>query len=268
MRRAIGVVLLLAMLAIAGCSNLVGSGPDAQQTLTPVPVSNDSTGVGGADDRIAPGLTTDGIVDSRRFLRNHAALLANSSYTLRRRVSRQYPNGSIRSTSETVIHRNTTAVRVRHSRTVYRGANGTVTGVERWSTNGTTYTALLRENGTRYERSTATDGAGTVLETAEYSESLGQILMHLPVAVGAPTEVDGTTVYPVAVTERRDVFPLRNVSFTGNVTERGIITEYRLEYEVFRDGIPISVTVRNSVTTGPTTVDRPDWLPEAINATS
>lgn len=267
MRRTAGLILLLSAAVTAGCGGLVGSQLDGQGTLTPVPVPSDGTPASESDGRIAPGLTTDGIVDPERLLRTHADRLENTSYAFHRRVSRRNPDGSIRSTSETVIHDDESAVRVRHARTVYRGGNRTVTRVDRWTAGDETYTAITRDNETTYEVAAVASG-GKPLETTHYSESLTQILAHLPVAVGPPAEVEGTTVYPLEVTERRDVYPLRNVSFVGNVTERGLVTEYRLEYEVRHDGTPIRVTVRRAVSTGRTTVARPDWLPNAVNATS
>jgi len=70
------------------------------------------------------------------------------------------------------------------------------------------------------------------------------------------------------VTERRDIPPLRNVSFVGSITEEGVMTEYTLEYEVRNDGVPVNVTVHSSVALGRTTVERPTWLADAVNATS
>jgi len=265
-----GLVLLLSVVLVSGCSSLGDVPADSRRTVTPAPVptTNDDTPTRASGARIAPGLTTDELLDSEALLRNHAIELDNRSYTFQRHVTRRYPNGSIRSTSARIVHYNGTAVRIRYNGTTDRGGNQTVTSIDRWSTDNRTYTAVTRDDDTTYDVSPVVDGKQGTFDASDYSGSLGRILMRLPITVGDPVETNATTIYPLTVSERRDIPPLRNVLFTGYVTNDGVVTEYTLEYEVSNGGVPVRVTIHSSVTLGRTTVERPNWLTDAVNATS
>lgn len=269
MRRTTGLVLLLSAVLLAGCGSPGDAHADERRTLTPVPVPTGDapTGVGVA--RVAPGLTADALVDPEALLRSHAARLDNTSYTSRRRVTRRYRNGSLRSRWNSTVRDNGTAARIRHSGIVVREGAETVTRIDRWSTDDRIYMAVTHGNDTTYQVSPVVDAGRGTFDGSDYSESLGRILTHLPVTVGDPVEVNGTTVYPLAVAEPRDVPPLRNVSFSGHVTRDGVLMEYTLRYGVRNDGVPVRVTVHTVISNvGRTTVERPGWVADAVNATS
>lgn len=257
------LILLTAMLVLAGCNGLGGSPEPTQETLSPVPVDDGPVTEGPRAGRLAPGLTQAGITDSERLLRTHESVLANTTYTRHHRVVRRAPNGSVLSASTTRTTSNRTAVRIRQNSTSRIGTNGTALTVDRWSTNNRTYTAVIRGGNATYSVSPVRNDGRQRLETRGYSASLSQILSQLSVTVGVPVETDGTPVYPVTTTEARDLATIQNVTFTGRVTADGVVTAYRLDYRVVRGTTPVDVTVTETVTVGQTQVDQPEWLETA-----
>lgn len=268
MRRILGLVLLVVVSLLAGCNGPTDSAQTGRETLTPVPIDETPTRAQSADRQLAPGLTRDELFNPELLLRHHEARLANTTHTRVHNVTRRHPNGSTLSIAVTRVASNQTAVRIQQNRTVWTGTDQGTLIIDRWSSNNTTYTAVIQENTTTYSVSSVVGTDRQRLETRAYSASLSQILLQLPIVVGEPVNDDGMRVYPIATTERRDLGSIRNVSFTGNVTAAGIITEYRLQYEVYQNETLVHVTVHNAVTVGQDRVVQPDWLSVAKEETS
>jgi hypothetical protein len=99
-------VALAAVCLLAGCSGFAGSSTDPPaETLTPVPVPDDDPRTTAspeptAADQLAPGVTTEGVVDPFALADAHVAGVIESSYTVERTTTVRYPNGSLR-TQET-----------------------------------------------------------------------------------------------------------------------------------------------------------------------
>lgn len=71
MRGRLGIVVVVGLAALAGCSGYISSLDGPQPTQTPAEPEHVA----------APGVTTDGVTDPGRVAKAHAAALANRSYT-------------------------------------------------------------------------------------------------------------------------------------------------------------------------------------------
>lgn len=261
MRRTAGLLALAALLAVAGCSGLVGDGEESHtETVTPAPVPTSEAAAG--PERVAPGLTAEELVDADALVASHGAILANTTYTRRRRVTRRYENGTLQGQYVSVVQRNDTAIRYWYNRTGDRGRR-----VDRFATDERVYTAVTRANGTVYQVTDVGSRARAArLGAVDDTTSLRRAFRTLSVETDGTVERDGRTLYRLRSTDSRDVLPIRNVSFVGYVTPEGLVTEYRISYTVERDP-PIRVEVVASLeAVGETSVERPTWLGEAANA--
>jgi len=261
MSRATVWLLVCVVVVTAGCGALgADDGADeATRTLTPVSVRTPAPTP--TPTTVAPGLAADRIVNSTALVATHGAVINDTSHTYRRQVARTYPNGTVWREYTTVIERNESALRYRHTWTT---ADGTERTVERWRTDGRTYVARTGENGTTVTVADRSDG-GVVLGTSSgYVRSLPSLLDRLNVGVNGTASSDGQQYYRLETPKPKTLSPSRNVTFVGRVTPEGVFTDYRLTYRVERRDIRIDISVTASFEeVGSTTVTRPAWVDRA-----
>lgn len=102
-RRALG---LIAVVLLAGCSGFATTPAEpSTETLTPVPVPADDRRTTAppatAAERLAPGVTAEGVVEPFALADAHVVGVRAASYTVERTTSVRYPNGSLRTRETT-----------------------------------------------------------------------------------------------------------------------------------------------------------------------
>lgn len=254
-RGPLGPLLLVALVATAGCSGpFAGSTPSGTETVTPAPVPEEPPPTD-RDGELAPGLTDDGVVDAARLVGAHTEALIDTSYTARLSTTRTAPNGTLRERYDRAV-RVAAPDRFRYVLTVETPDLERRT--DRWRSGERAYEAVT-ENGNTTYRSMDRPSVPTLLSR----EGLFRLFRLIPSRVTDTRTVDGTTTYRI-VGGPGDLPPLTNVSYVANVTDRGLITSYRVTYTLDREDDPRHVTVEATVTgVGDTTVDRPVWYDEA-----
>lgn len=279
---------LAALLVLAGCG-APASPSEPTDTLTPAPVpTGDASAAAGAEAgseparsvegrRLAPGLRTGGVADPFTLARAHGWILSNRSYT--------------RADSRTVVDENGTLRATRTDLLVASG--GTPFRLERSAVSSPRYdvqspysTAAVYHDGDRaYYRvvdgnaSYRTDGSVPPAEVIPDRTGRGEFVALLTAFRWEvqPIEIRGEQYYRLtsaaftAPNVLDDAYLLtdpRNAEARVLVDERGRVQRYRLEYETTYDGRTVGVTetVRWSAV-GETSVDPPDWLDRARNAT-
>lgn len=260
-RAAAALVVLLVVLA--GC-NAPATGT-ATDTMSPAPVTGTATATD-APERIAPGVTTAGVVDPEVLAGAHRDTLANTSYTVSVRNTRFFANGSTLGTNLDVARFDGDGGYVR---------NRTSTGaaplyqfryerVSVWS-DGETRFILRVENGTRvYERQTAAP-------TAPLSPLPRQYLAE------TLTGIEWTDVRAVPFGDDRDYYLLTGVrtdadgaleTVTVLLDERGLVHRYRTEMIAERGNeVSRAVIVVRYADIGTTAIETPGWIETARGET-
>lgn len=283
--RSVGAVALLVVLA--GCSGATlpdGSGGTETPTLSPVPVPDGGTAGGGTatpetpDDRLAPGLTDEGVVDAFALAGAHRRALANRSYTVTSRMRLVGPNGTLRSVHRVdrvaaggqryhVVERSTSAARYPVQSAAARA--------EIWFAGGP---ALFRVGSTNvsYRVGTTVSLGGPIGDPTGHDRLAGLYggvdRWSVTPRIGwetafftleSSTRPDpGVLDVPLLVDDPRDV-RVRVV-----VLHDGQVYHYRIRYAGTFDGRPVEVVRRVRYhDVGNTTVVAPDWLDQARAAT-
>lgn len=251
----LGTLLLVAFVVTAGCNGpLAGVDRGDTPTLTPAPVPGDPTPTPRSGE-LAPGLENDGVVDAARLVGAHTEALTDTSYTARLSTRRAAPNGTVQERYDRVVR---VASRDRFRYVLTAETADVERRTDRWRGGDRAYEAVT-ENGTTTYRSLDALSVPTLLSR----QGLVRLFRVLPSQVTDARRSNGTTVYRV-VGGPSDLPPLSNVTYEVNVTERGLITSYRVTYEVDAENRRREVTVEATVSrVGATTVDRPEWYDEA-----
>ena len=275
-------VLVALVVLLAGCPG-AGEFQDSTTTVTPAPVPEDVT--------YPPGIGPSGVVDPATLGETHAAILADTSYTIVSNRTISGPNGSLRSSLDVRVA--LAADRSYHARAATAGPEGPVfMGLppargEYWS-NGTVYVSLLERGdgwtasrftppnafaGTwRYWRSTVAFGGG-----ASFSlETLRSLFDSIPTTLVGTRAIDGTTLYLLAGDSavsadfaKAGTGRVSNVSFRAVVTEAGVVRSFDLSYQRQAGSDPIAVDWHlRYEDVGSTKVDPPAWVGAAISQDS
>ena len=93
MRRALGTVLVVVLVVLAGCSGVFGGGDGSTETVTPAAVPTDEATATPAP-RLVPGVTKRGIESPRALVAAHQSFLQNRSFTQRSNSTALAANGS------------------------------------------------------------------------------------------------------------------------------------------------------------------------------
>lgn len=261
------VAALSLLVLLAGCNAPVSDGPASTVTPAPVPPSNAS------DDRLAPGelapgVESSGVTDATRLAAAHADVLGASGYTVNQTLGQTYANGTVESRYVTRAAFASTAGRFTATLTqTDRSADGRSTRtVERFADGRRVYEATTEANETRYRVVRGPDGAPRPPETFYPTNftnepAIARLFTLVETATTDRWVENGTQYVRVESRGRSSVPPLRNVTLEATVAETGLVTDYRVEYDVVRGGAAVHVVVAVSYTAvGETTVERPGWL--------
>lgn len=254
-------VALLVLVALAGCSGVIGPGGEAA-TVTPAPVqtpveTTTETSV------LPPGVNGDGVVDAGRLARAHQRAITNRSYTWR--ASRLTTgNGS----NATAVDSRQVA-RVQNETTYQYWTNHRIVWIDGRARNLGNYTAFADPTGryVRYE---------DVASNTQYRrighqparvrvgrEAMSALELYLPAenATLAATRYDGQPYYELRGSGTREVVSARH---TTNYTVRALIRPDGFVRSLgvrFQQGDAQSVRYTFTYESmGTTTVDRPQWV--------
>lgn len=272
MNRSLAVGLVLVVL-VAGCNAPVSSTPTSTVTPVPLPASNAS------DDRVAPGelapgVEASGVTDAGRLARAHASVLATRGYTVDQTLARTHPNGTVESRYVTRAQFAAGSGRFRASLTQTDRVDGRLSTrrVERFADGTQVYEAATDANATRYRVVRAPDGtlrspAAIYPTNLTNDPAIARLFTLVETDTTDQWVENGTRYLRVESPGSADLPPLRNVSLVATVTESGLVTDYRVEYDVRRNGVRVHVVVAVTYTdVGDTTVRAPDWI-DRVNAT-
>jgi len=262
------------LLVVAGCSGpLVGAGDERADggTLTPVPVPDEVRG----PDELAPGVTSQGVVDATRLARAHARVLANVSYTARRNVTRRTRDGRLRSGTESVVRTTADRSRFRYTLTLRRDERRVI---DRYADGGRIYERERQAGATTYALLRGPDSAPLAPRDASFGDvsnrrGIANLFSRFQFAVAERVDRNGTTYYRLATPKPKAVPPAYDVTGSALVDERGFVREYELSYRIVRGGeggtqvTSVAVRVRFG-DVGSTAVAEPAWYDEAVAATT
>ena len=267
-------VALAALVVLAGCGSLVTPAGDgtSTRTVTPAPLPRETPAPApGGPATLAPGLSPEGVFDAARLAEAHATVLSRTSFTAVREERRRHANGSLRSSYRRVVRMSTGGERFVYelNQTDVRGGRADEGRLALYSNGSTVYAATTRNGETAYSvlgGATEPSDPTTVLpENATARSGTARLLGTLRFDVVDRRSVDGRAVYRLTVENgSQDLDRLRNVRMNASVRADGLVTAYRLAYDV--DGIRVAVTV-DFRDVGETDVAPPAWLPAARNAT-
>lgn len=268
--RGVGPLLAVLVLVVAGCSSAPADDrttPGSVETPAPVPTEDLPA------DRIAPGVSIEGIEDPDRLAEAHDSFLTNRSYAMTSGTRYRFENGSL-------LYQTT------HNRTVDRARDRQMVVRERW---GNPNARLHRpdtsyaewRNGTvaveRTVRGRSVRYHARERRTRRQPSHGGSVAMfvaaHDPEVVGKRTS-GGTTEYvlvarnvsEVRLLDRLDADMTAAPRLVAVVTAAGLVREVRLTAHGSYDGTPVRAQyhVRYGAI-GTATVDRPPWLADALS---
>lgn len=258
MRRTGPAVAFALLLVLAGCSlpsNLPGVGPS--QTPTP-------------DDEGPPGVQGGRLADGKALLRAHNRTVISNGFE-----SDFHVNGTttfrgevveLRQRQRTVVEPGAAEFWFRFTKNVPAArsavwANGTIQ-VRRFQTNA----------GTAYNTSRERTGPRTLSAT----QTLGTFILGRNFTVTSVNRTNGTALYTLSVegggpgfTLPKNATNVSNYNATLVVDSAGRIRTFESSANYTIDGQPGSLSIDyRLVRTGDVEVDRPDWVPKALNGSA
>ncbi|EMA46952.1 hypothetical protein [Halococcus saccharolyticus] len=276
MQRAVGTVLVVVLIVLAGCSGVFGGdgGGESTPTVTPMTVPTDEptpTPV----PQLAPGLTGQGIENASALVAAHSSFLQNRSFTTRTNVTGLATNGSV------VIQRTDTLRAGPRGEGVYSVSvtngsyryvspetvpvrtaiwtNGERLLLNRTYANGTTTYERYRDS---TEERYGAAGAGLRYRLEPFDTTTTSV-----------TERDrnGTTLYLVRGKIRSNqTFGRESMSLRMLVDPQGVIHSYRIvqQPQNSENLSRVVSTTRFSSIGATDTPTRPSWINEATNRTT
>ncbi|MFD1513095.1 hypothetical protein [Halomarina rubra] len=209
---------------------------------------------------VVPGVTSERIVNTQALREAHTAVLANTSGTYVHEQRREESDGTVFDRERVVVERSTDPDR--YLRTGEYGTAEHTYYDDRWSNATVTYHRSGRGNDSDYDRRPAREGV----------RSLPSVRLPDAAEVGQTTIIDlGDGRYRISVTDYYgDDTGRRGELLVAVVDDRGFVSSVREGYTVVDErGTEYDVVETTRYTNvGNTTVERPDWLPDARNATS
>jgi hypothetical protein len=264
--------VLVAFVLLAGCGSVASPGGDVTptRTITPVPVPQETPTPRGPAV-LAPGLSAEGVFDATELADAHAATLSATSFTAVRVERRHRADGSLVSRYRSVVRMSAAGDRFRYglNQTDVRDGRVRNQSLARYADGSQVYVATTRSGETTYsvlgDPGEPTDPSTVFRENATERVGVVRLFGSLRLDVVDRRTVDGRTVYRVAVENGSQQFgTLRNVSLNATIREDGLVTAYRLSYEIGSLRVAVAVDFRD---VGGTEVTPPSWLPAARNAT-
>jgi len=265
-------VALVALVLLAGCGGAATSGGDRTptRTVTPAPVPEETPTPQGPPE-LAPGLSAEGVFDAARLADAHAATLSSTSFTAVRVERRHYTNGSLRSRYRSVVRMAARGDRFQYdlNQTTVRDGRPRGQRLARYSDGEVVYVTTARDGETTYsvlggpER--PADPSTVFPENASARFGVARLFGALRFDVRDCRSVDGRTVYRLAVENGSQTLGgLEDINMNATVREDGVVTAYRLSYDVGDLRVAVAVEFRR---VGETEITPPAWLPAARNAT-
>lgn len=267
--RGVPLVTVACLLVLAGCSGVPVDGRDTSPagTATPAPVPTDDLPPG----QIAPGVSPGGIEDPEALRAAHEAVLRNRSY--------RWSTGTVhRSENRTVLFRSTFDLRVDPANDTYlvtrvrEGVGPRRDGTDAtWANATSVFERRVVEGDVTYDRHDRPDRRG-----AAHGVGIVSLLAEVDPDVIGKRQANGTTEYVLVsrnVTRSIgagavDAAPAGPGRLVAVVTSEGLVRSVRLTRVVARDGTEVTVHANTTVTRiDDTTVERPDWVAAAANAT-
>jgi hypothetical protein len=265
-------VTLAALVLFAGCGSVASPGEDATptRTITPVPVPQETPTPRGPAV-LAPGLSVEGVFDATELADAHAATLSATSFTAVREERRHRADGSLVSRYRSVVRMSAADNRFRYAlnQTDVRDGRSRNQSLARYADGSRVYVATTRGGETIYsvlgDPDEPTDPSTVFRENATARVGVVRLFGSLRLDVVDRRTVDDRTVYRVTVENgSQRLGTLRNVSLNATIREDGLVTAYRLSYEIGELRVAVAVDFRD---VGGTEVTPPAWLPAARDAT-
>jgi hypothetical protein len=274
MQRAVGTVLVAALVVLAGCSGVLGGGGSNDvETVTPAPVPTDEptpTPV----PQLAPGVTGQGIENPSALVAASESFFENQTFTARLNFTRVASNGSVLARSLGTLRAGPAGEGYRYVSERNGGSALTNTSTdpvrtEVWWDGERFFVKSTYSNGTTAYRRLPVDDGQT-----GYGFAIGGLPGTLESLGTNDTVVaeqlirNGTTLYRVRGTSQTEF--RRNVSFQFLVDSRGVIHEYRTVRQVtFRENaFRIVIETQFSEIGATEAPERPSWIDEALNQTT
>lgn len=261
--RRVGPSLAIAVLVVvAGCTAFSPSDDN------PVPT----------DHRVAPGVTTEGVVNRLALGAAHNDTLRGTSYTVKYHLAVRFPNGTTYSGFDAVTRVDSTHTRVR---TTVRHVSGAVKQRSYWTDGARTGQFTTYRNGTT-TAATGNQSDGTLNQVfARPGEKYAIFLFqNATTRLAGNSTRNGSTLYRVIATNLTSrqigLLPSFNPPRTANATvhalidDRGFVHQYNTTYQTTTDS-DVTVTVTSSIrytNVSTTTVNRPEWYENATNHTT
>jgi len=263
--------VLAALVLLAGCGSVASPGGDGTptRTVTAVPVPQETPTPRGPAV-LAPGLSAEEVFDATELADAHAATLSATSFTAVREERRHRADGSLVSRYRSVVRMSATGDRFRYglNQTDVRDGRVRNQSLARYADGSRVYVSTTRGGETTYSvlgGTEPTDPSAVFPENATARIGLVRLFGSLRLDVVDRRTVDDRTVYRVAVENgSQQLGTLRNVSLNATIREDGLVTAYRLSYEIGSLRVAVAVDFRD---VGGTEVTPPSWLPAARNAT-
>ena len=270
MRRALGTVLVVVLVVLAGCSGVFGGGDGSTETVTPAAVPTDEATATPAP-RLVPGVTKRGIESPRALVAAHQSFLQNRSFTQRSNSTALAANGS-------AVLRTTGTLRAGPMGTFRYVSNRSGPYLAKQPASLPMRTAIWADDDGYFVQRTFPNGTKAYSRLSGREVGGGFALGRLPSLLGA-LDTDNTTV-----TERRsengttfyrvngtvDTSRLPNTSVRLLVDSRGVVHEYSTVRR-----LPAGATVTKSVTENRLVAvnatdapERPSWVDTARNRTT
>lgn len=251
-RKLVSAVAVAALLVLAGCAGTTQSTTTtttgSPTTTTQAPTTTTADPV----QYVAPGVSTEGVVDGFRLGAAHADTLRLNSYTVVQTETTTAADGTVISSTETVA---------KHGDTATAGTK-TVDGEQ---------VAAFYHDGTSGTMKTGNETAALATPTDAWTQSLGAWKEDIYAVVSASdvtveqfeTE-DGKVRVRLTAENPTKLVSVPNDAENANVeiivSGIGLVNEYTISYDTTVDGEPATYTKTVAFTDlDGTSVDAPDW---------
>jgi len=268
MRHALPLVVAL-LVCLSGCSGLVGPDPSGAATSTPAPVPTD----GPAAD--VPGLSEHGITDPEALATANERAFDNRSLTVVGDMTVTAANGTA-----LVDSSSTTRITANHSRALTRvsgddllpGLNASVDNLTQWSNETHMLVRVGGPETTTYFVVQSVSPEGYTNGPGFYYRNRSGESVSVAENGSIRLRVDGIRLPGNSIGIGGVRIDLSDTTVTVWLTERGLLERVRVEHtgRLATDPSVAVEAVRNTryIDVGSTTVERPDWLPAARNAST
>jgi hypothetical protein len=258
LRQLFVVVLLL----LSGCNAFteMTAGPAETPMVTPAPVPSQTSTP--TESSLAPGLTKYGLTNASVLLSAHAAVLRNTSFTVRKTVLLKYPNGTVAEQWVETIRVDGNTSYVVSVRT-YSGSRETKR-IETWHGPNRSIRKTVTNDSVSYSPSSHSGRVHQLWHPPDQRLSGAFDPQHDPLV--ERVHRNGTTLYHL-----ENEYQYSNITISMYIEPHGVIRRYSVQKQPSDPSIPGVTLITGSIRTtniGTTTVDRPAWYAEAINKTT